>query len=338
MAYWIDRQNRIMDDNIKASEKYIVNVKRQYQLAYDSMKKELESFETRYGKSYNNANITLDSKQLSLFHDQIKNMIDTAKDFNRSEWEAELKELYKSSKITRYESLMAQIKNEIEIITDKQQKGMTELLSTNYENAYTQTAFNMAQYIGIGYRFDVLPTMFVKKAVARPWLGENYSDRLYNNKKVLIKNLSQTVTQGLIRGQGVQPLVKELKSKIDISTRNAERLILTETSHIVNEANYDYYNESGVVENYEYIATLDNRTSKICSFMDGQIIPLKNKETGINYPPLHPRCRSTTAPEILDKDKTATRIARDHKGQTYKVPETMTYKEWAKKYPIHAKK
>ena len=43
---------------------------------------------------------------------------------------------------------------------------------------------------------------------------------------------------------------------------------------------------------------MDSRTSQICSELHGNIFEIKNIAVGLNYPPMHPRCRSTTIPII----------------------------------------
>jgi hypothetical protein len=50
-----------------------------------------------------------------------------------------------------------------------------------------------------------------------------------------------------------------------------------------------------------YDAFLDNRTSAICREMDGKYFKITEKKIGVNAPPLHPSCRSTTQ-LVLDDD------------------------------------
>ena len=53
---------------------------------------------------------------------------------------------------------------------------------------------------------------------------------------------------------------------------------------------------------------------------------------GVTAPPFHPWCRGTTAPYFDDMGDIAERWARDPEtGETYTVPGSMTYKQWAAK-------
>ena len=92
------------------------------------------------------------------------------------------------------------------------------------------------------------------------------------------------------------------------------------------------YSEDGV-QQYEVVATLDLRTSEICQEMDGKRFDVAEAVTGVNYPPFHPWCRTTTIPYYDDMDYSGnTRVARGGDGKTYKVPADMTYKEWKAEY------
>ena len=78
------------------------------------------------------------------------------------------------------------------------------------------------------------------------------------------------------------------------------------------------------IEQYKYLATLDERMCETCSPLDGKIFYIKDAVEGVNYPSMHPHCRCTTTfPRNY-----AARWARDpHSGKGYKIPD-MTYSEW----------
>ena len=105
-------------------------------------------------------------------------------------------------------------------------------------------------------------------------------------------------------------------------------------AHVVEEARMDSYKASNV-ERFQFLATLDDRTSEQCAEMDLQIFDVKDAEVGVNVPPLHPSCRSITVPYI-DRESyglpEGTRAARDRYGRNIEVPASMSYKEWKAKY------
>lgn len=93
------------------------------------------------------------------------------------------------------------------------------------------------------------------------------------------------------------------------------------------------YKEDGV-EKYRILATLDERTSDICRSEDGKVYDVDKAITGVNYPPYHPHCRTTTIPIYEDDDLSKEkRVARDPvTGKNYDVPADMTYEQWYEKY------
>ncbi|SFE96380.1 phage putative head morphogenesis protein, SPP1 gp7 family [Peptostreptococcus sp. D1] len=86
------------------------------------------------------------------------------------------------------------------------------------------------------------------------------------------------------------------------------------------------------VKDYEYLATLDIKTSEICRNLDGKKFSLSEAVPGVNYPPMHPHCRSTTVPVDVDDLEDSVRIARDENGKNIYVDSNLSYREWYKKY------
>ena len=66
--------------------------------------------------------------------------------------------------------------------------------------------------------------------------------------------------------------------------------------------------------------------------MDGKTFPREKAQVGLNYPPLHPNCRSTTIPVVDDLGFEESRIAKDADGKYYEVPASMKYEQWYEKY------
>ena len=104
----------------------------------------------------------------------------------------------------------------------------------------------------------------------------------------------------------------------------------TEITNTYNQATLQGYKESGIVKQYEYLATLDLRTSAICADLDNDVFDIDKAVVGLNYPPMHPNCRSTTVAKF--DDEVSTRRARAEDGTTYTVPSNMSYKEWDEIY------
>ena len=129
-------------------------------------------------------------------------------------------------------------------------------------------------------------------------------------------------------------MAEAIDSKTDKGYKNAVRLVRTEVNYFENAATIDGYKE-GDIDQYQYLATLDNRTSNICQGLDLNIFNVKDAMPGTNMPSMHPHCRSTTVPYFADDEPDlSSRIARDKDGKNIHVPADMTYKEW---YNIYIK-
>ena len=120
----------------------------------------------------------------------------------------------------------------------------------------------------------------------------------------------------------------------------ATRLLFTETMYVGNEMAAEADGSLGF-KHYRFIAVLDLRTSELCQQHDGLKDPdtrkaytYKNRKPGENFPPLHPWCRSLTAPvEDSSTLEGLTRAAKDPvTGKVVQVPADMTYPEWHKKF------
>lgn len=106
----------------------------------------------------------------------------------------------------------------------------------------------------------------------------------------------------------------------------------TEKAYFASLADIESYRRLGV-EQFEFLATLDSRTSEICQEMDGRVFKVSQYEIGVNVPPLHPNCRSTTVPYFEDDEfDSGERAARGADGKTHYVPANMKYAEWKAKF------
>ena len=143
------------------------------------------------------------------------------------------------------------------------------------------------------------------------------------------------IRQGYFEGQTTQQIVKTLTgteankytdSVLAISQRNAETLVRTSIAHASNVARAETWAENDdIVEGYEWVSTLDSRTSTQCRSLDGKVFKLGKGP----LPPIHARCRSTTAPKLSEEfdylDKGATRASKD--GY---VDADLSYYDWLK--------
>lgn len=337
--YWQSRSERLIEESEKSAIEMTTGKSKAWRKAYNSIADEIERF---YGRYAAETGLTITEVQRRLSPSELKSAkSEIAKYYEETEtlglseeYRAYLRSLSARAYMARLEELKVNVRHEIEKLAAEQQEAFKEGLSDTYEESYYRTMFDIQQATGISGSFTALNTNFVEKTVAQKWLGDNYSNRIWNNKDKLVANLEQIIPRGIALGNNPRIIANDIQEAMETSKSNAERLALTEFSHIANQATADGYKETNI-EKYQFLATLDHRTSEECSSLDGKIFKLTEIMVGINYPPVHPRCRSTTIPvwdndeieELFDSE--ATRIARDPStNKAYYVPSRLTYSEW----------
>lgn len=206
----------------------------------------------------------------------------------------------------------------------------TAFLKEIIPEAYYHTIFDIAQGTGVQPEFSAIPTKLVNKILNEDWSGENYSKRIWSNTNALADEVREVLTEAAVSGESIYKTSRKLSEKFDQSAYNSQRLIRTETTYATNQAELASYEELDI-DKYEFVATLDTRTSTICQKLDGKVFKRKDAQAGKNLPAMHPNCRSTTIPYFKEGMPTE-RVARDKDGKLIKVPANMKYDEWYKKY------
>lgn len=222
-------------------------------------------------------------------------------------------------------AILAQIEDEQ--VGDFLEKGLTD---TYYRAIYDEYRDENPEAIELTESHHVKPSKDnIKAILTNPWSGSNYSENIWTNSYLIAKRAEQAITKNIIAGKSINNLTNELERVYGNKYRaNIKRLLRTETAYIKGQGDILAYKKLKV-EEYEILATLDNRTSSICRSKDGKHYPIDEATVGENYPPFHPNCRTTTIKYISDEKKRAkrTRLARDKNGKNVKVPLDMKYEE-----------
>jgi HK97 family phage portal protein len=115
-----------------------------------------------------------------------------------------------------------------------------------------------------------------------------------------IEDIRAAIANGLREGWGTDRIGDELRAAApQISQRRADTIARTEVARAHSRGALLSYEDSGVVSEVEWNATLDNKTSEICQRLHGQRAGLGEAfESGISEPPAHPNCRSVLLPVV----------------------------------------
>ena len=137
----------------------------------------------------------------------------------------------------------------------------------------------------------------------------------------------------LMTGRDTRETAQAIAERFNVGQNDARRLVRTESAFFHNQMELLSYEEADI-EKYIFVAVLDKRTSRICQERDNQVYDRDKAVPGVNCPPMHPWCRSTTVAydEDADYSKLKRRARNPVTGKTEMVPADMTYKEWYSKY------
>ena len=182
----------------------------------------------------------------------------------------------------------------------------TEHLGDIIQSAYMQTVFDVTK--GADYRaaFDLIPESRVKAILSTNWSGQMFSERVWDNTNALADGLKHDMLVGIMAGKSEQHMADDIMNRCGVGAFEARRLVRTETTCVANMAELYGYKELDI-DKYEFSACLDSRTSDLCRELDGKVFKRNSAQAGVNLPPMHPFCRSTTLPvlpseEDLDKE------------------------------------
>jgi len=299
--YWEERQ-------IKREAKAfttIQDIEKEYKIALEKAKQNINKEISRITTTYMNDNILNYNEALKFLkgddykvwkkdlHDYIKeykNLLKTAP-LDAQKLYLEIETLSARSRMSHLDSLRAQVDMEmVKLIFGVEDSAKNALTSV-----YRDTFLEVTKDLGIN---TIVSRDKIKTVLDRPWSGANFSERLWSNTDKLAQTVKQEIVNGMIQGINLQTMTKRVSERFETAKKNdVERLLRTEVNYVLNQATLDGYKEAGI-EKYEFSATLDSRTSQICSELHGEVFEIKKIAVGLNYPPMHPRCRSTTIPIV----------------------------------------
>ena len=167
------------------------------------------------------------------------------------------------------------------------------------------------------------------------------------------QKLDLAVRSGVFAGETLDQISRRLIGRLDFSQKGnvkqialaggeltklanhqIQTIVRTSVNQVTNQASQAVYAANKKISpKYEYVATLDSRTSAICQRLDGQTFDYNNGPT----PPQHFNCRSTTVP-VVDFDGLQKKYPNLEKppatqfdtrpSATGRVPQGTTYGNW----------
>lgn len=293
-------------------------------------------FSTDNGVSISEARKLINGTEYRTWKKDIEEYIAEYKETGNPKTLLELNTLAMRSRISRLDKLYGDTLIELDKLGSKADKAITGFLKDAYKDNRLHSAYELAKK-GQGPLNVAVNEKHVEQVLRAPWSGKNYSERIWGNSDKLARTLQDTVFNSVHRGVPVEKLAKEVQERMNVGKNDAVRLVRTELNYVNNQATLDSL-KSANMEYFQFIATLDKRTSSVCREHDNHVYPIDEAEVGTNVPPLHPRCRSTIAGTIGTKKATSgSRTSLLRKGEYQKVPRNMNYENWKAIYVDNSK-
>lgn len=338
--YWDKRFLLLNEMLLQQGEEYIKSSTKNYIATMLEIEKEINNFFERFANennmTYQQAKQVLTTQERQAFQMELQDYIAYGQQNNLDDvWIKKLENASTVHRITRLQAIQYQLQQQVEKLQAQKVKGITETLKNIYKEGYYRTAYEIQKGTGIGQAFSKIDENKIEKVLAKPWAadGKNFSERVWGQDRTnLIYQLETRFTQGIIRGEAPQKIIRDISKTLDTSQKATRRLVLTESAFVASASRRDMF-ERLDVKQYKILSTLDLKTSELCREMDGKIFDLKDYKIGVTASPFHPHCRTTEIPNIDDKfTQNQQRAARNKEGKTYYVPYDMTYEQWHKAY------
>ena len=340
-GYWKDRAIENIYEVMVEAEEAAEEVSKLYLQSSRYIEKQLndifERYKKRHGLSTSQAYLMIGQMKDKGDLEELKRLLQSAIDAGDKEEKqkviAEIESAAYRARMERFVQLQKQIDTIMREVYKQENIANNMLYANLAKESYYKTIFDIQQRCNAAFSFAHIDQKQINKVLSMSWSGKHYSKRIWDNTSFLAEKVKEEMLMSLLTGKTEKEAAGNIQTLFSGGAAKARRLIRTESNYVSTELNFDAYKAAGI-EEYQYLATLDLRTSKICQSLDGKIFKVSEHQVGVNCPPMHPWCRSTTI-SVVNRDYIAKmkRSAIDPAtGKKILVPRSMNYAEWYAKY------
>ena len=332
IKYWEMREARNMYKDMQLAEDCAKELSVIYSKAAIYTAKQIEGIFNRFASKHHltrDEAINLLSEADSRNYEKLLEAYKNKTGAQKREALAELEAPAYKNRMKRLDDINKSINKLINAIASRERDEIDKTMRKVYESSYHHAVYEAARMSGLDLQTGPIDEGALETILKKKWSGQNYSERVWNNTQKVADAIKEELMIGALTGKTEKEMTDSINEQFLSGRNNARRLVRTESSYIHNEAHFQAYRDYGI-ELYRFVATLDLRTSQICREKDGSVYRVDDKKTGVNAPPMHPYCRSTTITNLDDETMhNLERFARDPvTGEKIKVPADETYKQW----------
>lgn len=336
--YWTKRKANLIYEQMDKAEKQADKFDEIYKQSKTYLDKQInkvfDKFQRDYGLSERDARQVLKNMKGQKDLNELRKVLEARpNDPNIQRLLADLDSPAYAYRMKRLERLNDDLDRMRESIYRSEKSGSDAFYSDLMKDSYYKATFDLQQQTGLAYSFSNLPETEIKRLKALKWTGEGYSDRIWSNTGALASSVKDELLMSLMTGRGIRDTSQAIAERFEVGQNNARRLVRTESAFFHNQMELLSYEDAEITK-YKFVAVLDKRTSHICQEHDNKVYDTDKAIPGVNYPPLHPWCRSTTIAHDEDTDysKLERRARNPKTNKVEYVPDDMSYKEWYSKY------
>lgn len=234
---------------------------------------------------------------------------------------------------------MEKLQGELKVIVNNLNRRLERDVGNGLEDIYTHSHNILGYALENNYSFDYAmpPQRAIVEAINNPFMGQTITDALRDNRDYMTRQINQTITRGLIRGDSYRDMARNLRGTMESNlNRNALGIVRNEAHKVQSIAqvdSFEYAESVGVKGKKVWVATLDSRTRHDHSMMDGVeadadgLFTLPDGSRGeapglTGEPSQDYGCRCTVIFVIDEMPE----VRRTKKG----IEEYKTYAEWAR--------
>ena len=336
--YWTKRKANLIYEQMDKAEKQADKFDEIYKQAKAYLDKQInkvfDKFQRDYGLSERDARQVLKNMKDQKDLNELRKVLEARpNDPNIQRLLADLDSPAYAYRMKRLERLNDDLNRMRESIYRSEKSGSDAFYSDLMKDSYYKATFDLQQQTGLAYSFSSLPETEIKRLRALKWTGEAYSDRIWSNTGALASSVKDELLVSLMTGRSVRDTSQAIAERFNVGQNKARCLVRTESAFFHNQMELLSYEDAEITK-YRFVAVLDKRTSHICQEHDNKVYDTDKAEPGVNYPPLHPWCRSTTIAHDEDADysKLERRARNPKTGKVEYVPADMSYNDWYSEY------
>lgn len=303
-SYWARRQRRADEAMTRSERDLYGRVKRYYEDEMERLGREIAELYERHGGEdgvlrYRDMMRRMDEADLRL-------LMRDREEFQRQHPEqAGLVEFRKDAYLLdRLEGLQQSARLHMARATAEAVDGLED----HFAHVAADAANAVAETMGYGSSFHAYDDDAVRQFVGRPWSdGESFSEKIWKDSAKLAEYVNGDMAKAIVRGDSWQKLCKEIATRFEgQSASNIMRVVQTEGTYVARQAQGAELQREGF-EEYFVDPLDDSRTCASCRSIGRRSheepFRFDEAEVGVNYPPLHPRCRCFVNPAVEDWDE-----------------------------------